>query len=384
VRTLALRYVLADVPRLVASVAGIAFVVALVLVQAGIYSAFVASTTLLIDESDAQLWVGSSAMQYLEITLPVPYGWVRRVGAIDGVAHAEPLAIRSAVRQSPSGVLDYVRVIGFDPAGTSLRLGVPPQTLAAMRTGDFAADRAQLSALDAGGVGANGNIHGVPARVAALTHGTQPIVSPTFLYASLGSAVAWSPLSLGEIMGGAPASDSPISFVLVRVRSDADEPAVRAAIERTLPGSRAFPRDEMAAITRAFWVRRTNIGFLLALGAVIGALGGAVVVAQILYISVNEHLREYALLKALGIPNRALYGAIVWQAIALAVLGYIPGVAVSAVVVAIAHTARGLDLAVTPLDGLLALGVALSICVVAGLLAVRRAVRVDPALVFDA
>lgn len=383
-RTLALRYVLADVPRLVASVAGIAFVVALVLVQAGIFSAFVASTTLLIDESDAQLWVASRDMQYLEITLPLAYDAVRKIRKIDGVAHAEPLAIRSAIRQSPSGRLDYVRVVGFEPNGSSLRLGVPPAALASLKIGDFAADAAQLGALDASGIGATGTIRNVKARVAALTHGTQPIVSPTFLYATMDSAVAWSPLSLGEIMGGTPAGDSPINYVLVRLRSPADAPAVSAAIERVVPGTRAFPRDEMAAITRAFWVRRTNIGFLLALGAIIGALGGGVVVAQILYTSVNEHLREYALLKAVGIPNRALYGAIVQQAIVLAVLGYIPGVVVSLVVVAIARTARNLELTATPADALLALAVALLICVIAGLLAVRRAVHVDPALVFDA
>jgi putative ABC transport system permease protein len=384
VRTLAIRYVLEDVPRLVASVAGIAFVVALVLMQAGIYSSFVRSTTLLVDESDAQIWVGARAMSYLEITLPIRYGWVARVRSIDGVAHAEPLVVRSAVRQSASGVLDYVRVIGFEPAGSSLHLGVPTSTFAAMRLGDFATDAAQLPLLDASGVGATGNIRGVPARVAALTHGTQPIVSPTFLYAPLASAVAWSPLSLGEIMGGGPAADSPVSYILVRLRSPADAAAVRASIERALPGVRAFSRDEMAAITRTFWIRRTNIGFILALGAAFGAFVGALVVGQILYVSVNEHVREYAMLKAVGIADRALYGAIAWQAVTLAVLGYLPGLALCAIIVAIASATRGLQIGITPLDGLLAFAVALLICIGAALLAMWRAVRIDPALVFDA
>ena len=382
-RTLAIRSVLEDVPRLVASLAGIAFVVALVLVQAGIYSSFVTSTTLLIDQSDAQIWVGSREMSYLEITLPVRYDAVARIRTIAGVEHAEPLAVRSGVRQSTSGVLDYVRVIGFEPAGTSLHLGVPAATFAAMRLGDFATDATQLPLLDAAGIGANGNIHGVPARVAALTHGTQPIVSPTFLYASLDSAVAWSPLSLGEIMGGRAAADSPVSYVLVRLRSPADAAAVRASIERALPGTRAFSRDEMAAITQAFWIKRTNIGFILALGAAIGALVGAIVVGQILYVSVNEHVRDYAMLKAVGIPDRALYGAIAWQAVALAVLGYLPGLAISAAVLYVAAAKRGLYITITPLDGVLAFGVALLICVGASLLAMWRAVRIDPALVFD-
>ena len=147
---------------------------------------------------------------------------------------------------------------------------------------------------------------------------------------------------------------------------------------------RAFSRDEMAAITRTFWIRRTNIGFILALGAAFGAFVGALVVGQILYVSVNEHVREYAMLKAVGIADRALYGAIALQAVTLAVLGYLPGLALCAVIVAIASATRGLQIGITPLDGLLAFAVALLICIGAALLAMWRAVRIDPALVFDA
>jgi putative ABC transport system permease protein len=383
VRTLALRYVLEDVPRLVASLAGIAFAVALVLVQTGIYSGFVRSTTLLVDNSDADLWVASRAMSYLEITLPVPYAWVARIGAIDGVQHAEPLVLRSAIWQSADGTLDYIRVIGFEPAGSTLRLGVSPAALAAMRRGDVATDAAQLASLHADGVGARGTIRGLPARVAVLTRASQPIVSPTFLYTSLDSAVAWTPLSLGEIMDGQHGAGSPINYVLVRVRTGS-APAVQSAIERALPGARAFPRDEMAAITRSFWVERTKIGFLLLLGATLGVFVGGIVVAQILYASVNEHLREYGTLKALGVADRSLYGTIALQAVTIAALGYLPGLAIGITIAFAAAAGRGTPIEITPEGALLAFAVALLTCVAAAFLAVQRAVRVDPALAFGA
>jgi putative ABC transport system permease protein len=384
VRTLAFRYVFEDVPRLVASLAGIAFAVALVLVQTGIYSGFVRSTTLLVDNSAADLWVASRAMSYLEITLPVPYSWVAKIGAIEGVSHAEPLVLRPAIWQSSDGTLDYIRVIGFEPAGSSLRLGVSPAALTTMRHGDVATDAAQLASLHAAGVGARGTIHGLPARVAVLTQASQPIISPTFLYASLDSAVAWAPLSLNEIMDGQHGAGTPLNYVLVRVRAPGSVDAVRAAIERALPSARAFPREEMAAITRAFWVERTKIGFLLLLGASLGVFVGGIVVAQILYASVNEHLREYGTLKALGIGDRALYGAIALQAVTLAVLGYVPGLAIGIGVAAAAAAGRGAPIEITPLGALLAFAVALFTCIAAALVAVQRAVRVDPALAFGA
>ena len=383
-RTLAFRYVFEDVPRLVASLAGIAFAVALVLVQTGIYAGFVRSTTLLVDNSAADLWVASRAMSYLEITLPLPYSSVAQIGAIDGVQHAEPLVLRPAIWQSSDGTLDYIRVIGFEPADSSLRLGVSPSALTALRHGEVATDAAQLPSLHAAGVGARGTIHGVPARVAVLTQASQPIISPTFLYATLDSAVAWAPLSLNEIMDGQHGSGTPVNYVLVRVRAPDSVDAVRAAIEHALPSVRAFPRAEMAAITRTFWVERTKIGFLLLLGASLGVFVGGIVVAQILYASVNEHLREYGTLKALGIGDRALYGAIVLQAVTLAVLGYIPGLAIGIGVAAAAAAGRGTPIEITPFGAALAFVVALLTCIVAAFVAVQRAVRVDPALAFGA
>ncbi len=381
---LALRYVVEDVPRLVASLAGIAFAVALVLVQTGIYAGFVRSTTLLVDNSDADIWVASRAMSYLEITLPVPYAWVGRIAAIDGVQHAEPLVLRSAIWQSPDGTLDYIRVIGFEPAGSSLRLGVSPDALAAMRRGDVATDAAQLSSLHAGGIGARGTIRGMPARVALLTRASQPIVSPTFLYTTLDSAVAWTPISLNEIMDGQHGPGTPINYVLVRLHSPQSASAVRAAIERALPEARAFPRAEMAAITRTFWVERTKIGFLLLLGASLGVFVGGIVVAQILYASVNEHLREYGTLKALGIGDRSLYAAIALQAVTIAVLGYVPGLAIGVAIAFAAAAGRGTPIEITVPGALLAFAVALLTCVAAAFFAVQRAVRVDPALAFGA
>jgi putative ABC transport system permease protein len=376
---LAFRYVFEDVARLSASIAGIAFAVALVLVQTGIYSGFVRSATLLVDRADADLWVASRAMSYLEITLPVPYAWVGQIRTIGGVAHAEPLTLRSAIWQSSDGTLDYVRVVGFEPAGSALRLGVSAASLVALRRGDVATDFAQLSALHAAGAGARGTIRGFPARIAVIAHGIQPIVSPTFLYAPLDSAVTWTPLSFEEAMAGPRGSGTLIHYVLVRVDTPGLTGAVRASIEHALPAARAFTRDEMAAITRAFWIERTKIGYLLGLGASLGIFVGAVVVAQILYASVNEHLRDYATLKALGIPDRALYGAIALQAVTIAALGYLPGLALGVAIASAAAARRAIDIEITPQGALLAFAVALVTCLAAALIAVQRALRVDPA-----
>jgi len=184
-------------------------------------------------------------------------------------------------------------------------------------------------------------------------------------------------------MDGQPASDSPLSYVLVRAGDRAATATVSGAIERAVPGARAFSRDEITAITRTYWIGRTNLGFILALGALLGVVVGAVVVADVLYASVNEHRREYGTLKALGIDDRSLYGAIVVQAVALAVLGYVPGLLLGLAVAHAAGSSHRVEVLIAPLGALSGLAAAVLMCIVAALFAVQRAVRIDPALVFN-
>jgi putative ABC transport system permease protein len=55
-----------------------------------------------------------------------------------------------------------------------------------------------------------------------------------------------------------------------------------------LPDTHAYTRAEIAALAHVYWQKRTGIGFILGLGAVVGVIVGAVVVGQILYSSVSD------------------------------------------------------------------------------------------------
>ena len=56
-----------------------------------------------------------------------------------------------------------------------------------------------------------------------------------------------------------------------------------------------------------------------------GFVVGAIIVYQILFADVSDHLAEYATLKAMGYTNRYLFGVVLQEAIILAVLGFLPG-----------------------------------------------------------
>jgi len=382
------RHLFEDLPRFFASLGGIVFAVQLVLVQVGIYVGFVHSSSLLIRESRADFWVAAKEMQYLEITLPVPYSWIAKARAVDGVAAAEPIIIRSIIFENDVGALDYGRVVGFDPAGSLVHIDDRPvgDLREIAKAGAFAADVSQLSSLGLTGIGGEGSIRSKKARLVALVHNTQPTVSPTFLYTSLRNAVLWSPITVDEFVRDPLVTsfdvNSPLNFLLVKAQPGADLAKLQMALEHALPNSRVLPKAEMMAVTERYWIKRTNVGFILGLCAVLGILVGVVVVAQILYTSVNEHVREYGTVKALGIPDRLLYASIVTQAVAMAVIGFFPGLLLGLAISDYAQNVRGVAISITLPIVLEVLGLSIAMCVIAAIFAVRRAMTIDPMIVF--
>jgi putative ABC transport system permease protein len=372
------------------ALSGIVFAVTLLTVQVALFTGFSNSTTLPIAESSADVWVTAPEMLYFEGTLPLEYGTVAKVRAVPGVSRAEALSLGIARWRSPHDELALGRVIGFDPEGTLFNPGnADRKTLDLLRKPyAFAADATQLHILELRGPGQSGVIGSLPAHLAYVTRGTQPIVSATFFYTSLETANAYTPsaLSFFSPAGAAPPpleETDPIMYVMVKARNPAGSARLAAAIERSIPHVRAMTREQMLATTRDYWVKRTGIGFILSLIALMGAIVGVAVVGQILYTSINEHFHEYGTLKAIGVNDAYLYGVIALQASFMALIGYVPSLLFTFAIRGIAAE-RGVDILITPGGALLVLAAALIICTSAGMVAMQRVVRADPALVFRA
>jgi putative ABC transport system permease protein len=379
-----------DLPRFFVALAGVVFAVTLLTVQIGIFNGFVSSSSLLIEESRADIWVAARQMAFLEVTLPLSYDMLARARAVSGVARAEPMIIRTVLWRSPGDKLNPGKVIGFDPRGTLFSPGrVDAAELSKLlEPYTFAADSSQLQLLDVQGVGERGTIGPLHAKLVFVTQRTQPVTSPTFFYASTETANAYAPAALSFFT----ATDAPppplgsgdsLSYILVKAQDNSRIPELQKALEHSLPGTRAFTRLEMMDITRNWWVKRTSIGFLLSLGALMGVIVGIVVVGQVLYISVTEHLKEYGTLKAIGAADSMLYFVIVRQAVYMALLGYVPSLILSWLI-SLAAASRGVHVLITLWSSLVVLALTLAMCVAAAIFAMQRVMRVDPAVVFRA
>ena len=131
-----------------------------------------------------------------------------------------------------------------------------------------------------------------------------------------------------------------------------------------------------------YWNDTAAIGFIFVAGAAMGILVGAVVVYQILFTDVTEHLPEYATLKAMGYPGRFFVGVVLEQSLILAVLGFIPGALISWAMFLYTARSTSFTMRLSPMLAGTALALTTAMCVVAGLLAMRKLSRADPAELF--
>jgi putative ABC transport system permease protein len=170
---------------------------------------------------------------------------------------------------------------------------------------------------------------------------------------------------------------------MIKLKAGSDPQAVRKELQAILPNDvLVLTREELLEREETFWANSTPIGFVFRLGLLMGLIVGSVVVYQILYNDVSEHLAEYATLKAMGYTDRFLFGLVIQESLILSLLGFLPGLVLSQVVYTIAYRATLLPLRMDPVRVTVVYLLTAGMCVFSGALAMRRLRLADPAEIF--
>ncbi len=407
-----------DIPRFLVAQAGIMFAVSLVTIQLGILKGFSRSTAIVIDYASADLWVASKEMVSFELTSPIPADYINQATQTPGVDRAEILLLRAGRWRGPDGKLSPTRIFGFNPDG-QLFAGWK------LRDGELNAIKQPYSAIVANGVQKSlgldppdertgGSIGGLPVTIVGTAEDVQSNASSPFLFASLETANAYGSAEvnssinctrnaggdlncvnsfknrpIGEKVGELPTPKplsvgDPITYILIRAKPGEDLPTLKQRLTQALPETQVLTQTELAALTRNYWEARTGVGFILGLGATVGFIVGMVVVGQILYASVADHLREFGTLKAMGAPNSVIYRIIIEQSLWMAILGYVPSMGICLALGQWTQVTRGIMILIEPSTGIAVLVLTIVMCVGSALFAVQKVTRVDPAIVFKA
>ena len=411
--SIARKNLLEDIPRFLVAQLGIMFAVSLVTIETGIFSGFTRSSAKLISNSTADIWVASDSMVYIDLTLPMPLTHLSVAQKIPGVERAEALIVGAGLWRHPIGEIAPVKVVGFDPQG---QLFIPENIVQGSVSGLKApntviVDITNANSLNIRHVGEIAEVNTLPVRSVGLTQGNRSIASNPYMFTSLENANAY--LSSGKIstlscklqsgstnfqctntyVQKAPTSDpaprplassDPITYILIRAQPGQNLQALKQQLNAALPNTRAYTRAEMRKKTQTYWQQRTGIGYLLGLGATVGVIVGAIIVGQILYSSVSDHLKEFGTLKAMGASDWIIYGVIVEQALWMAVIGYIPSTILCLGIAAWTLASQGIMILITPTTAIAVFGVTVVMCVGSAIFAIQKVTRVDPAIVFKA
>lgn len=390
---LALMNLLHDRVRSLVSITGSAFAVLLIFMQYGFLGALQNTATLLYDRLDFDLLITSS--EYLEMSRPsnIQRSILARANATPGVDAVLPLSLQQALWRNPTD--DPVKgkkrwqitMLGVDP-------GRLDQTFLPRDRGLFPSVEEQAQAkqdlsrletvyLDRRSRPDFGDPQKMPpGTMIELTGNIVELAG----YFDLGTGFSYTGLTMTNEETFAEhtrISSDVVTFGLVQLKPGQDPDAVAEAMRERLPSSvLIFTRDEINEHEQTFWVEKTAIGLFFNAGVLLALFVGAIFVYQMMVADIKKHLPEYATLKAMGHRFGYLFRVVVWQAVFLALGGYIGGLIGAYILYDLARKVAYLPIAMTGDRLFLVLLLTLGMCVGSGVIAVRKLRTADPADLF--
>ena len=174
-----------------------------------------------------------------------------------------------------------------------------------------------------------------------------------------------------------------IELGLIRLVPGSEPAVVSQRLRKQLPKDVAvYTKKEFEEFEKNYWRSSTAIGFIFTLGAAMGFVVGCVIVYQILYSDVSDHLPEYATLMAMGYRLSGLLGVVAREGLLLAVLGYVPAWLAGQGLYALIRSGTKLPVAMDSQRSLLVFTMILVMCMASAGLAMRKLADADPAEIF--
>jgi putative ABC transport system permease protein len=367
--------------RFAVALLGVAFAVVLILMQLGFREAMFESAVRYHEHLRYDIALLSPETSFLAQPRSFSNRRLYQALAVPGVASVSPVYCGLGVWKNPvSHETRSIFVVGFDPADDVLALPAVARQRERITVQDAIlfddASRPEYGPIVE-------RVHaGMPVDVEL--NNRRVHVAGLFSFGTsfgIDGSVLTSETNFLRIFPGRPRGL--IELGLVRTDPGQDPGRVRDALRAALPDDvLVLTKADYIDMERSYWDHNTPIGYVFAFGVVVGLVVGAIIVYQILFADVNDHLAQYATLKAMGYSNAFLSGVVIEQAVILAMLGFVPGLAICLMLYRISSEATRLPLEMSVARALTVLALTVLMCSIAGLMALRKARSADPADVF--
>jgi putative ABC transport system permease protein len=291
--------------RYVPGVLAVAFSALLIALQCGLLLGLFTIMSIPVDHTSADVWVGHPEVLSVDLGRPIPEKYLCRLAEQPEVERVEISLQGFAYWAKPTGGAEVCMVIGSrleeESMGAVRELTPELRTLLA-EPGAIVVDESELSRLGIKGVGDRAEVVGNRVRVVGLVHGLKSIGGP-YVFCSLSTA--------RQLLHVPPEQTT---YLLARCRHGGDAMAVVERLRSGYQDMSAFTKEQFSRRSRLHWLMKTRVGIAMGFAALLGLLVGAVVTSQTLYAATAASLKEYAVLRALGIPRWRMAASVLAQA----------------------------------------------------------------------
>jgi putative ABC transport system permease protein len=344
------------------------------IVQGSLLMSFLHAASKIIDTTDSDLWIAGRGTPCFEFPASLEKRFAELAYSVPGVEQTSRICTRIVSFRKPDGDEQLVTLVGAESAaGPRFPLPLVSPAQSAMQPDSLLIDESAGKLLNTTGpLPMQVELNDRRARVVGRISGFSSFLGTPYAFASYSDAAHFLALRTPETM-----------FILVKLRAGAEVENVKRNLQQRLPNTNVLTRAEFSRKAQMYWTSQTGAGTAILGAALLGLFIGIAVVSQAVYATTMEHIEEFATLKALGANSWFVVKVIIFQALASGVSGFLLGVALSGPVI---HRAQSLIpwLAEQPGLSMAILPLTIAICIVASLLSVRAALRVEPARVFRA
>ncbi len=373
---IALLMLFRDRAKYVMLVVGLTFCSLLMTQQTSVFCGIMLWTTATVRNIDAKVWVFDAKVEQVNEVIPLREIEVTRVRSIPGVEWAVPLYLGIEQARLGDGSFQNVQLTGLD---TATFVGRPMEILKG-RVEDLRLPDAVI--IDQVGVekyrkkgikidiGTSFEINDKRAEVVAICHENRSFLAQPYVFTTYDRALQF-----------AKPQRKMLSCVLAEPKLGISAKELAARIS-TIPGLRAFARDDLFWTTIRWYIKNTGIPISFGTVVIMGMIVGIAIAGQTFYLFILDNLRYLAALKAMGARMPILTAMVFLQSFSVGFVGF------------------GIGAGLTTLFGLKVLkletppffmpwqvpvavaGVIMLICCFSALIGLRQIAKLEPAVVF--
>ncbi|AFY71534.1 DevC protein [Thalassoporum mexicanum PCC 7367] len=365
--------------KLVVAIAGVAFAVLLIFMNLGFLGALATTASQTYSSMNADIFLVSPLTLELSTTKPFPVERIYQAAGLKGVDRVMPLFVGYMQWRNPETRINRaIFAYGFNPND-------PVFLMPELKS---IAGREKLRAFNTAFIDRRSRPEFGPLAIGTTTETERRDVTVVGQYDLGGGFAADGTVIMSDVNfqryldRRGPAE---IDLGLIQLSPDADPEIIAAKLREMLPADvDIFTKPGIIEHDRRYWIDTTSTGFIFGMGVVVAFIVGTVIVYQILYTDINDHMAEYATLKAMGYGPFYLCSVVLQEALILAVIGYIPGLVITMLLyeLTLNATAGTLPVSMNLERAISVFILALIMCSASGLISIQRVLQSDPAEVF--